>query len=64
MYYSCDELVLEDESPHLAHEVHEDNEDGEVLDPGELDQLPETWGVAEHGSRINNRRLQLLNNAK
>ena len=52
VHYSGDELVLEDECSHLSYEVHEDDKDGEVLDPGELDQLPETWCIAGHGSRI------------
>ena len=46
-----DDLVLKDEEPDPVDDEDEDEEDGYVLDPAPLDELPETRSVARQGLR-------------
>ena len=40
-------MVREDKTPHSRSGVHEDEEDGEVLDPAPLEELPHPGTVGE-----------------
>ena len=45
-------MLREDKVLDLGHEEHEDNEDGEVLDPAPLDDLPKSRGVSQGLFRV------------
>ena len=54
-------MLREDKVLDLGHEEHEDNEDGEVLDPAPLDDLPEAGCVHDILFRIIESKHMIVN---
>ena len=53
-----DDLVLEDEGLHTAQNPPEHHKDGQVLDPGKLEQLPEAGEVGDGEDGIRELQIQ------
>ena len=46
------DLILEHKGLYSAQHPPEQHSNGQVLDPGELEQLPESWGVCDGEGRV------------